>query len=391
MTPPLILDRPYVAPHRFRGPLSPAMAAALALAPRRYHFSRDALHALFCAFGYPAGTPVWMPSFHCGMEVRAVADAGLTPRFYRVRDDLSIDEDQLDSALRRSPGPVLLIHYFGFSQPGIRRLVALCRERGVPLVEDASHAFLSEPSDPEGRPLGTWAPAATFSLYKVLGTADGGALRVDESEIARLTGRPFSLPRPGPRPFVPWAELRQIERRRQGHRGRPHAELAAIFEQRAATAQTRIFTGPWRYGRGISRLSLALLRRLDPIAIRERRRRNYLGLAARLAAVPGVRPVLSGLPPGVCPLYLPVFVQDRIEILLRLQAAGVEPFLFGIFHHPDLDVAAFPEARTLREEILCLPIHQDLAETDLDRLAALLEPLLTRSCQGFTREVRRHG
>jgi dTDP-4-amino-4,6-dideoxygalactose transaminase len=364
------------------------MAAALALAPRRYHFSRDALHALFRAFGYPAGTPVWMPAFHCGMEVRAAADAGLAPRFYRVRDDLSIDEEQLATALRRSPGPVLLIHYFGFPQPGIRRLAALCRERGVPLVEDASHGFLS---DGGGRPLGTFAPAATFSLYKVLGTADGGALRVDESEITRLTGRPFNLFPPGPRPFVPWAELRQIERRRQGHRGRTHAELAALFEQRAAAAQLRIFAGPWRYGRGISRLSLALLRRLDPLAIRERRRRNYLGLAARLAAVPGFRPVLPELPPGVCPLYLPVFAQDRTEILLRLQAAGVEPFLFGIFHHPDLDVAAFPEARVLREEILCLPIHQDLAETDLDRLAALLEPLLARSWQGFTREARRHG
>jgi dTDP-4-amino-4,6-dideoxygalactose transaminase len=364
------------------------MVAALARAPRHYHFSRDALHALFRAFGYPAGTPVWMPSFHCGMEVRAAADAGLIPRFYQVRADLSIDEDQLAAALRRSPGPVLLIHYFGFPQPGIRRLAALCRERGVPLVEDASHAFLS---DGEGRPLGTWAPAATFSLYKVLGTADGGALHVDETEIARLIGRPFSLSPPGPRPLIPWAELRQIERRRQGHRGRTHAELAAIFEQRAARAQMRIFAGPWRYGRGISRLSLAMLRRLDPIAIRERRRHNYLGLAERLATVPGFQPVLPGLPAGVCPLYLPIFVRDRTGILLRLQAAGVETFLFGIFHHPDLDPAGFPEARTLREEILCLPIHQDLVEADLDRLAVLLEPLLTRSCQGFTREVRRHG
>jgi len=387
VTPPLILDRPYVAPYALRGPISPAMTAALALAPRRYHFSRDALHALFRAFGYPAGTPVWMPAFHCGMEVRAAADAGLTPRFYRVRADLSIDEDQLAGALRREPGPVLLIHYFGFPQPGVRRLAALCRERGVPLVEDASHGFLS---DGLGRPLGTFAPAATFSLYKVLGTADGGALRVDESEIRRLTGRPFNLPPPGPRPLVPWAELRQIERRRQGHRGIAHATLSVTFEQRAAGAQLRIFAGPWRYGRGISRLSLALLLRLDPIAIRERRRHNYLGLAARLAAVPRFRPVLASLPPGVCPLYLPVFVQDRTEILLRLQAAGVEPFLFGIFHHPDLDVARFPEARVLRGEILCLPIHQDLDAGDLDRLAALLEPLLTRSGH-LPSEARRHG
>ena len=384
MTPRLILDRPYVAPHGLHRTISPAMAEALALAPLHYHFSRDALHALFRAFGCPHGTPVWMPSFHCGMEVRAAADAGLSPRFYRVRADLAIDEEDLARGLRNAPGPVLLIHYFGFPQPGARRLAALCRERGVPLVEDASHAFLSSDGD---RPLGTFAPAATFSLYKTLGTADGGALRVDEDAIRGLTGRPFRVSLPGPRPFVPWSELRQIERRRRGHRGRCPEELAAVFERRAALARTRIFDGPWRYGRGLSRLSHALLRRLDPVAVRERRRRNYLGLAARLGALPGFHPVMTGLPPGVCPLHLPVFVRDRAEVLVRLQAAGVETFVFGMFHHPALEPAGFPEARVLREEILCLPIHQDLDEADLDRLAALLEPLLARPCQ----EVRRHG
>jgi dTDP-4-amino-4,6-dideoxygalactose transaminase len=361
------------------------MAAALAFAPRRYHFSRDALHALFRALAAPPGTPVWMPSFHCGMEVRAAADTGLVPRFYRVEADLSIDEEDLARALRRDPGPVLLIHYFGFPQPGIERLAALCRERGVPLVEDASHAFLSSAGD---RPLGSFAPAATFSLYKTLGTADGGSLRIDESALARLTGRPFRVPPPDPGPLVPWAELRHIERRRRGHRGQSHAELAAIFARRAATAEARIFEGPWRYGRGLSRLSQALVKSLDPEAVRARRRSNYLGLASRLRAAPGFRPVFDGLPAGVCPLYLPVFVRHRTEILLRLQAAGVETFLFGLFHHPALDPGCFPEAGLLREEILCLPIHQDLGETDLDRMAALLEPLLVEApYEGITREV----
>lgn len=384
MTPRLILDRPHVAPHGLRRPVAPAMAEALALAPRRYHFSRDALHAFFQALGCPRGTPVWMPSFHCGMEVRAAADAGLAPRFYRVRADLSIDEEDLARGLRRAPGPVLLIHYFGFPQPGAGRLAALCGERGVPLVEDASHAFLSGEGD---RPLGTYAPAATFSLYKTLGTADGGALRVDEDGVRGLTGRPFRVPPPGPRPLVPWSELRQIERRRRGHRGRRPEELAAVFERRAALARTRIFEGPWQYGRGLSRLSDALLRRLDPAVVRERRRRNYQGLAARLAAMPGFQPAFDRLPAGVCPLYLPVFVRGRTEVLVRLQADGVETFVFGMFHHPGLDPAGFPEARALREEILCLPIHQDLDEADLDRLAALLGPFLARPC----REVRRHG
>src|SRR5882757_5420609 len=94
-------------------PRSPAMADALQLAPRLYHFSRDAIHSLFGALGYPSQTPVWMPSYHCGMEVRAAADAGFSPRFYNVKKDLNVDVDDLANGLRDEPGPVLLIHYFG--------------------------------------------------------------------------------------------------------------------------------------------------------------------------------------------------------------------------------------------------------------------------------------
>src|SRR6185295_15072576 len=97
---------------------SRSMTDALQLAPKLYHFSRDAINALFNSLGYPTNTPVWMPSYHCGMEVRAAADAGFSPHFYRINKDLSVDVSDLAAGLRAHPGPVLLIHYFGFPQPG---------------------------------------------------------------------------------------------------------------------------------------------------------------------------------------------------------------------------------------------------------------------------------
>ena len=377
--PPPIHAYPHLSSRLLTRAPSPEMARALQLTPLLFHFSRDAIHALFGALGYPQGTPVWMPSFHCGMEVRAAADAGFAPRFYRVKADLTIDEEDLAAGLADAPGPVLLIHYFGFAQPSTIRVAALCGKLRVPLVEDCSHAFLCRF---HGRELGTFGPAATFSLYKTLGTVDGGALRVDEAELCRLTGRAVALPAAPTPPTIAWgAHLDKLRRLRRdapvrGQDEQVRETLRARFDTRVVTARRRIFEGEWRYGRGISRLSLALIRRLDPEVVRERRRRNYLYLDALLRRAAGYRPVQTELPPETCPLYLPVCVSNRTEVLLRLQAARIEPFIFGMFSHPAMDDKRFPESRHLRDSILCLPIHQNLDEHDLERMASLLGPLL---------------
>ena len=75
-------------------------------------------------------------------------------------------------------------------------------------------------------------------------------------------------------------------------------------------------------------------------------------------------------------------MRGRTEIVLRLQGAGVEAFIFGMFHHPAMGQDEIPGARALREEILCLPVHQDLGDAELDRLAAVLAPLLAPARTG---------
>ncbi|MEA2488581.1 MAG: perosamine synthetase [Acidobacteriota bacterium] len=324
-----------------------AMAEALAVAPARFQFSRDALHAWF---GRRGGT-VWFPSFHCGMEVRAAVDAGCAPRFYRVREDWTIDEDDFMARVSSEPGPVVLIHYFGFAQPGIERLARWCRERGVPLLEDCSHAFLSRF---DGRLLGTFGDAATFSLYKTLGMVDGGALRDGDT------------PGAAPMMIAVDAQLAAWQKRRRDRAESDEATLRARFEARVVSARERIFAGPWRYGRGMSRLSLALASRVEPSFVIERRRENYRMLVRLLNAQ------VPDLDEGTVPLFLPLFVPRRTEALVRLQAARIEPFIFGMFHHPAMDAGEFPEAVRLRENLLCLPIHHQLRDADLLRIAEVL-------------------
>lgn len=343
---------------------STTMRDELSFAPYLTRFSRDALYLVFSAFGAAPGTPVWCPSFHCGMEVRAAAEAGFTPRFYRLNEDLTIDEQHLAQCLSETAGPVLLIHYFGFAQPGTERIAALCRAKGVPLIEDCSHAFLSRCN---GRSIGTAGNAATFSLYKTFGTGDGGALRFDGT-LAAIK-----------RPRVAWgAQWGSLRRRWRDRRPLARAEevIRRRFDHRSATAWRRIFEDPWHAPRGISQLSLALIERFDPEQIVARRRRNYARLDAMLRDAAGYQPVAASLPEECCPLYLPVFVRNRVDAFAKLFAARVEPFIFGMFHHPAMPIEAFPESRRMRDEILCLPIHQDLNDADVDRVAKLVRAVL---------------
>jgi perosamine synthetase len=317
---------------------SAAMHDALDVAPERFHFSRDALHAWFRA----RGGDVWFPSFHCGMEVRAAVDAGCKPRFYRVDEHFAVDIEQL----RQVSGTLVVIHYFGFPQPAIARIAALCRVRGVALLEDCSHAFLSSLHN---RPLGTFGDAATFSFYKSLGTVDGGGLR--DGDVACEREPPL---------LAAGAQLAAWRKRWRDRAETDRDTLRQRFADRVVSAKARIFDEPWTYGRAMSHLSLALALRIEPERVIAQRRANYERLAQRK------------LEEGVVPLFHPLFVEDRVEMLVRLQAARIEPFIFGMFFHPSMDPDAFPDARRLRENLLCIPVHHDLSERDLARIEKVI-------------------
>lgn len=110
---------------------------------RLYAFGRDALYWGLREYASGEASCVWMPSYHCGVEVQAALDAGFEVCFYRVRSDLTIDESDLEAKVSVRPGHVMVIHYMGFVQPGSRRIASLCARLGVMLIEDCTHALLS--------------------------------------------------------------------------------------------------------------------------------------------------------------------------------------------------------------------------------------------------------
>ena len=253
-----------------------------------------------------------MPSLHCGVEVQAALDAGLNVGFYRLLNELTIDEEDLESKLRDRPGVVVGIHYIGFGQRHNERIAELCQSAGSVLMEDCAHALFSKHA---GLELGDFAPIAIFSLRKTLPIPDGGAFKVNEELLCRVTKRPFEPPPSGKFSL-------------EMSFGYPKSASRAAFGPRVAGLYRRLrrrsadrrhqshasevnFRSMQQYNFGMSTLSRWVAASAEPAQVSERRRRNYLTLDQALIGTSGYCKVFEHLPEGVCPLFLPVWVAER--------------------------------------------------------------------------------
>jgi dTDP-4-amino-4,6-dideoxygalactose transaminase len=308
-----------------------------------------------------------MPAFQCGLEVRAALDAGRDVRFYRVTDDLQVDEDDLRTRLQTAPGPVYVIHYFGFPQRGLSRIAQWCREASQPLIEDCAHALFSKAGD---LPLGCAAPLAVFSLGKTLGAIGGGALRADPRMFRDWTGEPFVSP-----PALSGSIRRDLAILRSGFERRLSWGTASppTPDSWSADGEERPYRWP------VSSMTRRLLAGADIGRVVSRRRANWLHLDRLLSERPGYEPLHRELPEGCCPLVLTIRTRARDRLRATLLNAGIHPYLFGAVPHPFMPERVVSEAAWMRDEILGLPVHQELDSSDVEFIAEATILALNRS------------
>jgi dTDP-4-amino-4,6-dideoxygalactose transaminase len=104
--------------------------------------------------------------------VEPVLAVSATPVLYRIRQDLAIDLEDIQTRLTGSTRAILVPHYFGFLQdmPVIRRF---CDAHELILIEDCAHAFFGRV---HGHPVGWYGDYAIASIKKFFPVFDGGYL-----------------------------------------------------------------------------------------------------------------------------------------------------------------------------------------------------------------------
>jgi dTDP-4-amino-4,6-dideoxygalactose transaminase len=332
----------------------------------RFYVARGAIYHLFRALG---GGEVLASAYHHGNEIRALRAAGASVRFYGVDRHLEPDLAQLDRLCRPPVRALFLIHYLGWPQP-VAQLAALCRERGILLVEDCALALLAETG---GRPLGSFGDFSVFCLYKTLPVPNGGVLASQGPMPAAL--RELDLRACGRASLAG----RSAELLLAGFRRRWNGLGAALcgLKQAAGRGMTalgirRVPVGDEGFnaaqaGLAMSSLSWDVARRCDHESIRRRRRANYQLMLDLLAG--RVAAVKESLPEGVCPLFFPLLVADKAEAMRALGSKGIETVPFWNEGDPEAAARDFPDVRFLRRHVLELPIHQDVSADQVEYMA----------------------
>ncbi len=298
----------------------------------------DALRLILLGYGIGQGDEVIVPSNTFIATWLAVTQAGATP--LPVEPDPvthNVTAEAVEAAITPYTKAIMPVHLYG--QPAdMDAIMALGRDRGIPVVEDAAQAHGARY---RGRRAGGLGDAAAFSFYpgKNLGAmGDAGAVTTDDGELAE--------------------RVRML--RNYGSTIKYHHDVPGL-NSRLDSLQAAAL-----------RLKL---RRLDEW--NERRRALAARYLEQLAGVHGlVLPAAADWAEPVWHLFV-VRHPQRDALQQRLSEAGVDtiihypipPHLSGAYA-PAFEGGALPLAERLAGEVLSLPMGPHLAFEDADTVAA---------------------
>jgi dTDP-4-amino-4,6-dideoxygalactose transaminase len=310
----------------------------------------DALHLGLLACGVGPGDLVLTAPFTFVATATAISYTGARPVFSDIRPDtFTLDPERAAEFLAgKGPGPrpdgrvkvLLPVHLYG--QPAsMDRILAMAREQGMRVVEDAAQAIGAEYG---GRPVGGLGDVGCVSFYptKNLGAFGDGGLAA-----------------------TPHPELGERIRRLRVYGGQErylHEELgfnSRLDEMQAAILRVKFrFLAEWnarrraiaaRYRAGLAGLGIEL-----PGEVPETQH-AYHQFAIRVPDRDGVRGRMAEL--GVATsVYYPV--------PLHLQ-----PMYRELGYRP----GDFPEAERACREVLCLPIYPELTDGQVDEVVEALK------------------
>jgi dTDP-4-amino-4,6-dideoxygalactose transaminase len=292
----------------------------------------DAIALLLRAIGIKDGDEVIVPAVSAAYTAMAVLLAGATPVFADVDPQtLTIDPASCEAAITRRTVAIVPVHLYG-QAADVPALQAIAERHSLAMVEDCCQAHFATCG---GTPVGTRGAGGAFSFYptKNLGAlGDGGAAITNDAALAA-----------------------RIRRLRNGGQINRYVHDEAGVNSR------------------LDELQAAVLRARLPMLPRWTTRRRALAATYRRLLTGLVHPLPHRDEGHVYHLFV-VRSSERDALRAHLAASHIETLIH--YPIPLTDQPAFQPwrrndcavaARATRE-ILSLPLHQRLTDTDVERI-----------------------
>jgi dTDP-4-amino-4,6-dideoxygalactose transaminase len=340
-----------------------------------YYYARNSIYNGLKYLGAKNGDNILVPSYHHGTEIEAIRLTGLDLKFYRIDQNMQLDEEDLLSKIDEKTRFVFIIHYIGFPQ-FLDNIIEACKKNDIALIEDCALALFSKDGN---LPLGIRGDMSVFCIYKTLPVPNGGLVHISRG----INGKKFVFERPDNISVA--SRICRMSLNKMKHSA-PKAE--EIFSKIIQISFGNLFNAanikrnppgtnildPKLINWGISEISKTIIRNANPERIVQTRRRNYNYMIENLPEE--FRRVFPVLKEGVCPLFYPLPVRNKDNVMNYLKNKSMETINFWSWEHPLIKKGDFPEADRLRESIVELPIHQDIHEEDLTYMCSTIKNML---------------
>lgn len=303
-----------------------------------------ALELAIQAFEFPEGSQVITTPFTFISTTHAIVRNRLEPVFCDVKPtDGTIDENKIEKLITDKTVAILPVHVYGHAC-NIEGIQAIAQKYDLKVIYDAAHCFGVKY---KGHGIGSYGDASIFSFHatKVFNTIEGGAVTFSDK---KLKEKLYNL-------------------KNFGIRGEE------IVSEVGANAKMNEFCAI---------MGLCNLKHIDT-AISERGRR-YEYYESLLGKVDGIEIFEGHRGSSKNYAYFPVLIcneykTSRNELYDKLRSKGIHSRKY--FYPVTSDQACFKNkyknidiacARRLSEQVLTLPIYEDLALDVIDRIVDVL-------------------
>ena len=265
---------------------------------------------------------------------------GCTPIFADINpDDFNIDPAKIEPLITENTQAIMATHVYG-NACQIEQIHAIAEKHKLKVIYDAAHTFGARY---QGNSILSYGDVSTCSFHatKVFHTVEGGCIVTDDDDLA----------------------LRLQHYRSFGHQNDNYFEVGI----NAKNSELH------------SAMGLCVLPKVNDLIAARKQRFDYYDSRLDFSRI--TRPtLLPGMEYNYA--YYPI-VLDSEETLLRvmdmLNADEITP---RRYFYPSLNTLPFalrngtaqpcPVSEDVALRVLCLPLYPDLAETDVDRIATLV-------------------
>lgn len=310
-----------------------------------------ALHCALFAAGVEQGDEVITSPFTFIATVNSILMQGAKPIFVDIDESFNIDPDKIEEKITKKTKAIIAIDLYG-NPFDYNKLLKICKKHDIKLIADSAQSI---GADYYGKKIGSIADISTFSLYatKNIMCGEGGFVTTNNKKFA---DKVISFRNHGQNP------ARRYEYLELGYNYRLTDVLAAIV--------------------------LEQLKNVDKVM--DKRNRNAQRYNKLLEGIPGlILPIIERDKKHAFHQYTVRITEDFKSSRKKfLEFLSSEKIGYGIYYPVPLHLSEhlkflghkkgdFPVAERAAEEVVSLPISQNLAREDLSVIAKKIRDYAT--------------